>query len=33
VASVAEMGRLVGVSTPTIDVVLKLVRFRAKLAR
>jgi len=33
VASVAEMGRLVDVATPTIDVVLKLVRLRATLAR
>ena len=33
VASVVEMGRLVGVATPTIDVVLKLVRLRATLAR
>jgi len=32
VASVAEMGRLVNVATPTVDVVLKLVRLRAKLA-
>lgn len=30
VGTVAEMGRLVGVATPTIDVVLKLVRLRAR---
>ncbi len=33
VGSVAEMGRLVGVPTPTLDVVLALVRLRARLAR
>ncbi len=32
VGTVAEMGQLVGVATPTIDVVLKLVRLRASLA-
>jgi 2-dehydropantoate 2-reductase len=32
VGAVAEMGRLVGVATPTIDVVLQLVRLRARLA-
>ncbi|MFQ5637722.1 MAG: 2-dehydropantoate 2-reductase [bacterium] len=32
VGAVAEMGRLVGVPTPTIDVVLKLLRLRARLA-
>lgn len=32
VATVSEMGRLVGVPTPTIDVVLKLVRLRARTA-
>jgi 2-dehydropantoate 2-reductase len=32
VASVSELGRLVGVPTPTIDVVLSLVRLRARLA-
>ena len=32
VAAVAEMGRLVSVPTPTIDVVLALVKLRARLA-
>jgi 2-dehydropantoate 2-reductase len=32
VGIVAEMGRLGGVATPTIDTVLKLVRLRARLA-
>ncbi|MCH8875108.1 oxidoreductase, partial [candidate division KSB1 bacterium] len=32
VGTVAETGQLVGVPTPTIDVVLKLVRLRASLA-
>ena len=32
VGAVAEMGRLVGVATPTIDVVLKLVKLRAQIA-
>jgi len=32
VGSVAEMGRLVGVATPTIDTVLALVRMRARIA-
>jgi len=32
VAAVAELGRLVGVPTPTLDVVLALVRLRARLA-
>lgn len=32
VAAVAEMGRLVGVATPTIDVVLAMVRLRAGIA-
>lgn len=32
VGTVAEMGRLVGVATPTIDTVLKLVRLRARLS-
>ena len=32
VAAVQEMGRLVGVPTPTIDVVLALVRLRARTA-
>lgn len=32
VGTVAEMGKLVGVATPTIDVLLKLLRLRASLA-
>ena len=32
VSTVAEMGRLVDVPTPTIDVVLSLVRLRAEMA-
>ena len=32
VGTVAEMGRLVGVATPTIDTVLALVRLRARIA-
>ena len=32
VSAVAEMGRLVGVATPTIDTVLALVRLRARIA-
>ena len=32
VGSVAEMGRLVGVATPTIDVVLAMIRLRARTA-
>ncbi|MFQ5709575.1 MAG: 2-dehydropantoate 2-reductase [bacterium] len=32
VGTVAEMGRLVGVATPTVDVVLNLVRLRAQVA-
>ena len=32
IATVAEMGRLAGVATPTIDVVLALVRLRARIA-
>jgi 2-dehydropantoate 2-reductase len=33
VGSVSELGRLVGLGTPTIDVVLAAVRLRARLAR
>jgi 2-dehydropantoate 2-reductase len=32
VASVQELGRIVGVATPTIDIVLGLVKQRARLA-
>jgi 2-dehydropantoate 2-reductase len=32
VTSVQEMGRLVGVPTPTVDTVLALIRLRAKSA-